>query len=58
MAEKDVVYYRAALEKITKREGPWNQDFHAHAENAIDAMAEIAEDALAGTWVADEQEDG
>lgn len=36
----------AALEQITKREGAYSRDAFEHAENVIDAMAEVAEAAL------------
>lgn len=35
-----------ALKEITKKEGPFSRDPHEHAENTINAMAEIAEEAL------------
>ena len=39
---------RAALEEITKREGPYKMDRLKHAEATIEAMAEIARQALVG----------
>ena len=40
---------RAALTRIAKREGPYSVDRLTHAENTIDAMARIAEEALAAS---------
>jgi len=47
---KPVTYYRAALTRITKRLGRFSLDPHEHANNTIDGMAQIAEDALNGVW--------
>ena len=44
--EEDVARLQNALRKITKREGPHSRDAHEQAENTIDAMAGVAEDAL------------
>ena len=40
----------AALRAILKREGRYSRDPLEHAGNVIDAMADIAGDALNGTW--------
>ena len=45
-----VEYLEAALKEIAKREGPFSRNQLLHASNTIDAMAKIAEEALAGTW--------
>ena len=44
--EEAVARLQNALQKITKREGPHSRDAHEQAENTIDAMAGVAEDAL------------
>lgn len=46
--EKERDRYRAALERIVLKEGPYKRDPLTHAENTIDAMAEVAASALAG----------
>lgn len=46
-------YYRKALEKIAKREGPFSRNRFWHARNTIEDMAQIAEDALSGKWEPD-----
>ena len=38
-----------ALRRITERRGPFSMDHFTHAVNTIEAMAGIAEDALART---------
>lgn len=50
--EARIAYLEAALKAIAKREGPFSRDQLTHASNTIDAMAQIAEDALAGKWEA------
>ena len=47
-AEK-VTLLREALRQITERKGAFSLDRLTHAENTIEAMAGIAEDALAAT---------
>ena len=44
--EENVARLQNALRKITKQEGPHSRDAHEQAENTIDAMAGVAEDAL------------
>ena len=45
-----VEYYRAALQEITKGRGRHSRDPYEHAENTIDDMKQVAQDALEGTW--------
>ena len=45
-----VEYLNAALTEITKRQGRYSRDPFEHAMNTIDAMSDIAQGALDGTW--------
>ena len=47
---EQVEYYRAALQEITKRMGRYSRDRLEHAQNTVEDMAQLAQDALEGTW--------
>ena len=43
-------YLCQALEQIERREGPNKRDQLEHAESVIEAMAQVAHNALNGEW--------
>jgi len=48
--QERIDYLEAALRTIMRREGRYAREYLEHAKNTIEAMAKIAEDALAGVW--------
>lgn len=53
--EAEIDYYRKALKKITKCEGPFKMDQLAFAQSVIESMAEVAQNALDHKWEPEEE---
>ncbi len=53
-AEQQVIYLCDALREIAQGRGAFSLDHFTHANNAIENMKRIANEALAGTWENDD----